>query len=452
MSLTASPTPLTLRLAEFVRDTGYDALPPATLQAARRSLINFLGVTIGGSHHEEVEAALQSLLALGGSGDVPVLGRTERVDAMSAALINGIGSAVLDFDSTQMKRTNIHPSGPVLPALLAIAEINPVSGRDFLTAFVLGVEVACRVANGVLGDKNPGWHVTGITGGLGAAAGVAKLLGLDAPQIVAAIGIAANQAAGLREMYGTACKALTPGRAARDGLVSAMMAARGFSAPARPIEGKKGVARVFIGIDAPEALIADMGASFEIELNIFKPYPCAIVTHAVIDGVSSLCRTHDIASGDIARIDVEVAPVAIELAGHMDPGTELQTKFSLSHAAAVAAVDRGARIDHFTEQSVNDPVLRDLRARVSATPRDGFRKNEAGIRITLRDGRVFERHVDQALGSLKNPMSDTDIADKFLSLTTGVIGAAQAQGLLDVATRLAECDDARILSGLCQPA
>jgi 2-methylcitrate dehydratase PrpD len=439
----------TLRLAEYVAEARYEALPDATLHAARRSLINFLGVTIGGSHHEEVDATLRALAALGTTGTVPVLGRTERLDAASAALVNGIGSAVLDFDSTQMKRTNIHPSGPVLPALLALAATRTISGRDFMNAFVLGVEVACRIANGVLDERNPGWHVTGITGGIGAAVAVSKILELDPPRIVAAIGIAANQAAGLREMYGTACKALTPGRAARDGLLSAMMAEQGFSAPDRPIEGKKALARVFMGRDVPENMIAGLGESYEIDLNIFKPYPCAIVVHAVIDGVIQLCRKHDLASADIASIELGVAPIALELAGHMDPRTELQTKFSLTHGAAVAAMHRSARNEYFTEEAaVGDPLLRSLRERVTSRPRDGFRKDQADVRIVLHDGRSLELHVEHALGSLHHPMSDDDIAEKFLSLTVPVLGRERAESLLAFAGSIAKQSDVSPITGL----
>ncbi|TCK30407.1 2-methylcitrate dehydratase PrpD [Ancylobacter aquaticus] len=444
MSLNPSST-LSLRLAEFVAGTGYDQLSQPALDAARRSLVNFLGVTIGGAHHEETQSALASVEALGAGGPFTVIGRSERLDAMSAALVNGIGSAVLDFDATQMKHTNIHPSGPVLPALLAITELRNVSGRDFIAAFVLGTEIACRLANHLLGGKNPGWHVTGITGGVGAAAGAAKLLGLDPPAMVAAMGIAANQAAGLREMYGTACKALTPGRAARDGLLAAVMASHGFSAPARPIEGGKGLARVYADMEAPEELAADLGAGFEIELNVFKPYPCAIVTHAVIDGVAAICRDSAVVPGAIARIELTVSPVAIQLAGHMDPQTPLQSKFSLSQAAALAAVHHDARVAHFSRMCLEDTTLRDLRAKVVARPQEGYRKNEAFIRIVLEDGRTLERRVEHALGSLENPMSDADIAGKYRSLATGVIGPAQTEQLLDAIINLAACDDASLL-------
>ncbi|BCJ89612.1 hypothetical protein IZ6_03470 [Terrihabitans soli] len=436
----------TRQLADFVVATSYRDLPPAALDAGRRSLINFLGVSIGGAHHEEVDSSLKALQRLGVAGTVPILGRKERVDAVNAAFINGTSSAVLDFDSTQMKRTNIHPSGPVLPAILAFAHGRNVGGEDFIAAYILGVEVACRIANGVFGENNPGWHVTGVTGGIGAAAAVAKLLGLDAEKTVAAMSIAANQASGLREMYGTACKALTPGRAARDGLLSAMLAAEGVSAPDKPIEGRKGLSMVFTGHEAPHSMTKELGGAYEIELNIFKPYPCAIVTHAVIDGVSRLCAGSGISPEDIANIELEVAPVAAELAGHGEPKTELQSKFSLTHAAAVAATHRSARVEDFSEEAVHDAGFAALRKSVAVQTRKGLRKNEAFVLIRTSDAKTHSVHVEHALGSLEHPMSDEDIAEKFRALVEPVLGAQRARDLLDRAAMLSKSTDAGSLA------
>jgi len=446
MSLNIVQPGATRQLADFVVDTNYSDLPQAALDAGRRSLVNFLGVTIGGAHHMEVSSSLKALQRLGLRGDVPLLGRTERIDATSAAFLNGISSAVLDFDSTQMKRTNIHPSGPVLPALLAFSHHRQIRGQDFIAAFVLGVEVACRIANGVFGETNPGWHVTGVTGGIGAAAAVAKLLELDAGKTVMAMSIAANQSSGLREMYGTACKALTPGRAARDGLVSAMLAAEGVSAPERPIEGRKGLAMVLTGREAPHSLTRDLGNGYEIELNVFKPYPCAIVTHAVIDGVSSLCTANNIAPADIVQVELAVAPIAAELAGHAEPRSELQSKFSLTHAAAVAATYRVARVENFSQEAVDDPDLAALRRKVDVKTQTGFRKNEALVLIRTSDENVHSVHIEHALGSLEHPMSDEDIAAKFLALVDPVLGGHGARLLLDRATNLHDSSDASSLA------
>jgi 2-methylcitrate dehydratase PrpD len=435
----------TRELSRFVAASDFSDLSEAALQAARRSLVNFLGVTIGGCRHEAVEQTIEALADLGARGEVPVLGRAERFDAGSAALVNGIASSVLDFDSTQLKKTNIHPSGPVLPALLAVAATRKISGREFVNAFVQGVEISCRLANAVFGGKNPGWHVTGVAGGIGAAVAVGKVLAFTPDQFVAAIGIAANQACGLREMYGTACKALTPGRAAQTGLLSAMMARHGFSAPSHPLEGPKGFARVFTGEGVPPEILSDLGKSFEIEFNIFKPYPCAIVVHPVIDAVSQLAETHALDAADVVRLEVDVPAVALELAGNAEPSTELECKFSVTHGAAVGLKYRGARTEHFSEEAAADPELRAIRARVVTQAAPGFRKEEARVRAVLADGRTVELHVPHAIGSLQRPMGDADIAQKFFVLARPVLGEVRAEKLLEAATGLADLDDAGML-------
>ena len=267
----------------------------------------FLGCSVAGSRHETVEAAVAALNDLGAGGEAAVLGRSERLDPMNAALINGISSAVLDFDATQFKRTNIHPSGPVLPPLLAFMTGRAVSGAEFLHAYILAVEVACRLANGVFGEQNPGWHVTGATGGVGAAAGVGRLLGLDADKMANAFGIAATQAGGLREMYGTMCKSFTPGRTARNGYLAAMLAARGVAGAERGIEGDKGLAMVMTGRPAEPGVLQELGRRFEIMHNIYKPFACAIVSHAAIDGALQLRKSHAFTADEVERVHLLVS-------------------------------------------------------------------------------------------------------------------------------------------------
>ena len=373
---------VTRELADYVVRARPEDLPQAVRDAARRSLVNYLGVTIAAGRSEVIDAMVAGLRAVGTQGDVPLLGRSDRLDAMNAALVNGTGSAVLDFDSTQLKKTNIHPSGPTLPALLAVASHRVVDGETFLNAFVLGVEVSCRIANQVFGTgRNPGWHVTGAAGPIGAAVSVGKVLGLDTDRMVAAIGIAANQTGGLREMYGTMCKALVPGRAAQNGLLAALLAQQHFTGPALPLEGKKGLARLFSGTDMPDAITDGLGHAWEITYNIYKPYPSAIVTHATIHGAAQLATAHGLQPGDVARIELTVAPIALDLAGVREPRTELECKFSLPHCAALGVTYRGARVEHFSATAAGDAALHRLRTATTITTDTGMRKEEARVRL-----------------------------------------------------------------------
>jgi 2-methylcitrate dehydratase PrpD len=379
-----------------------------------------------------VDATVRALRASGGTGPVPVFGRGETFDALGAALVNGTGSAVLDFDSTQLRKTNIHPSGPVLPALFAWAAAHEIDRREFTNAFVLGVEVSCRIANSVFGRSNSGWHVTGVAGGIGAAVAVGKAMKLPLEKLISAIAIAANQACGLRETYGTMCKALTPGRAAQSGLLAATLAAEGFTGPVAPLEGGKGFVRVFTGADADSEMTDGLGDTYEITWNNFKPYPCAIVTHATIDGCIQIRQAHAIDTSAIESVELTVPPVAIDLAGKTEPKTELESKFSLGHCAAVALLHGRVLVDHFAEEAFADPAVKRLGQLTRAKADPALRKTEARVRVTLQNGAAYDAYVEHALGSLEKPMTDADVAAKFRGLCEPTIGAERTSRLLSL--------------------
>jgi 2-methylcitrate dehydratase PrpD len=421
---------ITRGLAAYVVQSRPEDIPAEVRREGVRSLINFIGCSVAGSRHETVETAVAALKDLNASGEAAVLGRAERFDPMNAALVNGISSAVLDFDATQFKRTNIHPSGPVLPPLLAYMTGRSVSGRDFLHAYILAVEIACRLANGIFGEENPGWHVTGATGGVGAAAGVGRLLGLDAEKMAAAFGIAATQAGGLREMYGTMCKSFTPGRTAQNGYLAAMLAARGFDSAERGIEGDKGLALVMTGKPAEAGILRGLGQDFEIMYNIYKPFACAIVSHAAIDGALQLRKAHGFSAGDVAAVHLRVSPPTLALAGKRDPRTGLESKFSVYQGVALALAYGDADPRRFEDRHARDPELAALRARVNAETDALLAKDQAEVAITLAGGREVKTRIEHAVGSLVNPMSDADLDDKFRGLCDEILPQEKIERLL----------------------
>ena len=437
---------ITRGLAEYVVGSRFEDIPADVRREGIRSLINFIGCSVAGSRHETVEAALAALSDLGASGDAVVLGRSERLDAMNAALINGISSAVLDFDATQFKRTNIHPSGPVLPPLLAFMTGRKVSGADFLHAYILAVEIACRLANGVFGEENPGWHVTGATGGIGAAAGIGRLLGLDAGKMAHAFGIAATQAGGLREMYGTMCKSFTPGRTAQNGYLAAMLAARGFDSAERGIEGDKGLAMVMTGQPAENEILQGLGERFEIMYNIYKPFACAIVSHAAIDGALQLRNTHSFTVDKVSRVHLLVSPPTLALAGKRDPRTGLESKFSVYQGVALALLYGDADPRRFEDAYARDPELAALRARVTAETDAGIAKDQAEVTITLSDGREVKTRIEHAVGSLVNPMSDADLDDKFRGLCEEALPKQKIERLLELCRGCEKLPDASVIA------
>ena len=235
---------VTKRLAKYVVDARFEDLPERTRKEVARSLLNWMGVTVGGSRHQAVDIAVSAVQTFAGPAQASLFGRKERLDIMNAALINGISSHVLDFDDTDLK-TAVHPSAPVLPALLAMAEHKPINGRDFVTAVVMGFEAECRIARAVqpaFGDI--GWHATGAAGVFGAAVATGRILGLDETRMCHAIGLAATQPVGIREMFGSMTKSFHPGRAAQNGMLAAFLADKGYTSSLQGIEAKRGWANL----------------------------------------------------------------------------------------------------------------------------------------------------------------------------------------------------------------
>ncbi len=441
---------VTRRLARYVAGSHRADIPQAVCHEATRSLINWLGCALGGSRHAAVTLALDALQPFAGPPQAGLIGRRERLDSLHAALINGMSAHVLDFDDTHL-RTLMHPSVPVASSLLALAERRPLSGADFLHAFVLGVEVECRVANAIYSSHNVNWYITGTAGVFGAAAAAGRVLGLDVQQMTWAFGIAATQAAGLREMAGTMCKSFVHGRAAQNGMTAALLAAAGFTSSEQAIEAPRGFASVLAGEHNLDAVTAGLGATFEISLNTFKPYACGVVCHPVIDGCIQLRNAHALGPAQIAAVALRVHPLAMKLTGIQAPRSGLESKWSIYHSAAVAIADGAAGEHQYTDERVHDPVITQLRACVTPEIDAGLRDDEAHVAITLRDGRVLEQHIEHAMGSIDHPMSDRDLERKFHALAAEVLPAAQSDALLEKCWQVASLDDVAELVRMAVP-
>ncbi len=329
--------PITQTLARFVAGHPSRGWSDAVEREAHRTLLNWLGCAVGAAQHEAVQAALAAVQMLQPAPQAALLGRRERVDIASAALVNGIASHTFDFDDTHLK-TIIHPAGPVASAVLALAEHQGSSGRALIDALVLGIDVSCRMGNVIYPDHyDRGWHITGSTGMLGAAAGCARLLGLDAQRTAMAIGIAASQPVGLREQFGTMTKPLHPGAAARAGLMSALLASQGFTASARALEAPRGFAQVVsTKFDWREAT-DELGERFEIGFNSYKPFACGIVIHPSIEACVRL-RDQGVRPEQVERIELKVHPLVLELTGKTEPADGLQAKFSVYHGCAAGLI------------------------------------------------------------------------------------------------------------------
>jgi len=443
-----SAPPVTAILADFVASHPARGWSDAVEHEAHRTFYNWLGCAIGAARHEAADAALGAVQLLQPAPQATVLGRGEKVDMASAALVNGITSHTFDFDDTHLK-TIIHPAGPVASAVLALAEHRGLDGRRLVDALVLGIDVACRVGNTMYPDHyDRGWHITGSTGMLGAAAGCARLLGLDAGRTAMALGIAASQPVGLREQFGTMTKPFHPGGAARAGLLSALLASQGFTASTHALEAPRGFVQVVSDKRAWHEITDGLGERFEISFNTYKPFACGIVIHPSIDACVQL-RAQGIRDDEVERIELRVHALVLELTGKKTPRDGLQGKFSVYHGCAVGLLFGRAGEEEFSDHVVNDPRVVALRDKVQATVDDGI--DEAAVRVAavLKDGRRVEVAVDHAIGSMQNPLSDAQLQAKFDGLVVPVLGQARADRITAQCRSLATLDDVRSLTALC---
>ncbi len=432
---------VTRTLARYIVQSKREHIPAPVRHEAARALLNWCGCAIGASRHETIANALAAVLPFVGAPQAGILGRGERVDILHAALINGISSHVFDFDDTHVRA--IHPSAPVLPALLALAEWRGISGADLVHAFVVGVEAECRVGLSVFPEHYmAGWHITGTAGVFGAAAAAGKLLGLSEQQMVWALGIAATQSSGLREMFGSMCKSFHPGRAAQNGLTAALLAAKNFTSSDQGIEAPRGFAQVMSTKFDPFIITAEWGKHWELSSNMYKPFACGLVVQGTIDGCIQLRNEHGLTPAMIERVDIKVAPIVLELTAKENPQSGLEGKFSVFHAAAVALRYGMAGEAQFSDASVLDPQTVALRRRVHIEPDASIGRVQSHVFIRLTDGRTVERRIEHALGTLERPMSDTDLEAKFRGLAEGILTERQSNEVIRLCWAVESLPDA----------
>ena len=440
VSADASAPPVTQILAKFVATHPSKGWSDAVEHEAHRTFLNWAGCAIGAARHESAEAALAAMKMLEPAPQASVLGRAEKLDMAGAALVNGITSHTFDFDDTHLK-TVIHPAGPVASALLALAEVRGASGREVIDALVLGIDVACRIGNCIYPDHyDRGWHITGSTGMLGAAAGCARLMKLDERKTQMALGIAASQPIGMREQFGTMTKPFHPGGAARAGLTSALLAANGFTASPRAIEAPRGYAQVVSSKTDWNEITGELGERFEISFNTYKPFACGIVIHPTIDAAIQL-RGQGVKAGDVERVELRVHPLVLELTGKKEPQDGLQGKFSVYHGFAAGLLFGQAGEHEYDDAIVLREDVAALRRKVVAAVDTSVAEDAADVTAILRGGKRVHIRVDHAIGSLERPLSDAQLEAKFNSLADPVIGKDKARAAIEACWKLAQAKD-----------
>ncbi len=430
--------PVTAALADFIVGSRFEDLPSDVRAEAARTLVNWAGGCVGGAAHEALEAIRRAVGPFSGPPVAAVLGRAGRTDPLTAALLNGASAAVLDFDDTHL-RTVIHPASPIAPAVLALAQHMPATGAAFLHALVVGIEIACKLGNGISPDHyRHGWHITGTCGVIGSAAACAKLLGLDRRKTRWALSAAATQAAGLRAMFGGMARILHAGRAAQNGLAAALFAREGLTASDTGLEAEAGFAKVLSPRQDWTEMTDGLGERWETLQNTYKPFATGIVAHPAIDGCIRLRRAHGLTADRIGRIELAVNPIALMLTDNPSPATALEARLSIQHVCAAGLVHGAAGVAELTDESVVRPATVALRRLVEARPDDSLGRSQARVRIALRGGGTLETFVEHAYGSIENPMTDADLDAKVHTLADPVLGRERTGRLIALCRGVAE--------------
>ena len=387
------------RLAAFLAESRWEDVPAPMRHEAKRAFLNIAGCMLAGRRAAPVRL-IERTFAPG--------------ELLNAATLYAAAANAYDFDDTHLP-TVLHPGPPVAGALVALAEKHPVSGPQFLHAYLLGIEAACRVANAVsVSHYEHGWHITGTCGVFGAAAAAGRVYRLNAAQMHVALGLAATQAAGLVEMLNSPARLVNSGFAARNGLAAAMLAREGFACAERPLEGRRGFLAVYGGANDAAALAEGLGRDWELANVAYKPYPCGVVLHALIDACLAL-RKQSLPQS----VEVKLHPLAIERGDRPEPRDGAEARLSAQHCAAVALLYGRVGLEEFSDAAVADPRVRSLRAKARVSVDAGIDKAAAIVNVDGRQMRAEPRIA----------MSDAELEAKFGALAGA--RAAPWRGFVD---------------------
>lgn len=429
------------QLSAFAAELRYSDIPERVLYEAKRSLLNIFATALAGSREPAVDIALDTMLAYSGSATATVIGRQEQTDAPTAAFVNAMASNIFDFDDTH-EATIIHPASVVFAPIFAMAEARKVSGAEALRAFVIGGEIECRIGKAVSPYHYAhGWHITSTCGVFGAAAACGALLELDPGQMRNAFATAAVHSSGLVDALGTMAKSASVGGAARDGLIAAEMAGRGFSGPARPITGARGYLSVYG--DAPDvaALTDGLGARWEIAENTYKPYPVGVVLNPVLDACLELYGTEGLRAEDVVSVALTGHPLLQQRANRPVVTTGRESQVSAQHAIAIVLRRGKAGLDEFTDAAVAE-TLRAGRPQIAFHDDPDCDVASVRVEIGTGDGRTLRRDVAAARGSRTNPLSESELEDKLATLARGVGFSGDVSRLAAAIWELDTQDDA----------
>lgn len=439
-----------MHLAQFLVSSRLDEMPDALIHEAKRSILNGFATAFAGCNDAVMERLVKTLSEFSGRPQASITGRKERFDVLTAAFLNAVSTNVFDFDDTHPK-TIIHPTAPVSPALFALGEYKNFSGHRLLEAFVLGVEVECRVGNAISpGHYKRGWHITSSCGVFGAAAAAGKILGLDTERMIWALGNASAQASGLVETLGSMAKSVSVGNAARNGLAAALMASNGVEGPNSPLEGERGFLKVTSETPNFSAVMENLGNSWELSKNTYKPYPCGVVLNPVIEACLEIANTPGFDVGQVRSVAISGHSLLLERADRPKVKTGREAQVSAQHAAAVCLLYKSASLREFSDEAVKRKEVLWLREKVEVIVDDAAAVGAARVVAHCADNTSLEAKVTQARGDVERPLSDKDIEDKFRDLIVYGRSGLNPEPFIDAIWRLEKIEDVSAVMALAR--
>jgi 2-methylcitrate dehydratase PrpD len=449
---------ITKKLAEFISRTSLTDIPAEARNMGKRAFLDLLGVALAGSRDPLAKIMTEFVRDGGGRPRASVWGKRFKTSSPLAALANGTFGHALDYDDINRSMRG-HPTVPVLPAALAVAEEMKVSGAKALEAFLIGFEVETKLGAGI----NPhlfenGWHPTAVLGTMGAAAASAKILRLPPGKICMALGIAASFASGLRQNFGTMTKPLHAGHAAQNGVVAAKLALRGYTADRAIVEGRLGYAHAFAGPEKYDLdqITAHLGNPFDIVFPGvgFKRFPSCARTHPAIDAMLDMVTKNDILPEQVQSISCAGSYTTPSMLIHSRPQTALEGKFSIEFCLALALVERKVELPHFKDQKVQDPKIQEMIKKVAFSIRPDLNTIENSgnpsttVKVLLKDGREFTETVDEARGTPGKPLTAEEARNKYRQCVKGIQTKGEAEKTIEVVEGLEKLRKISILTDL----
>ena len=453
----ATPPPVTETLARFVADTSYSAISDNALNNAKMHLLDTIGAGLAAVGTPVAAIAFDYCKRMGDSQEASIWGTNEKASAPMAAFTNGLLAHALDFDDWDAYLRAGHPSSVITGAILALAENIGASGKDLLKAYVFGIEVLTQLAAGTPELHKRGFHSTPVWGSIGAVIASASLLKLDVETIKAALGVAASGAAGIQRQQGSMVKPFHAGNAARNGVEAALLAQQGFTADQTIIEAPRGFCDTFFGPETCdyEKMLRGIGQPYFLEspgLGL-KMHPCSAPQFLGADAALQLKYEHGIDFADVAKIEVGIPPMRYQRHFHAEVKTGLRGKFAINYVVALSVLEGKLDNDTFTDVKANDPLIQEALRRVEVIIDDSIPEpgTYCPVTIELKSGKRLSHTARVAKGHPKNPMTETEVLDKFRNNARAIISADRCEQLIVAVRNLEQIGDLRELGRLLRP-